>query len=520
MTEHPTEDLVGDITVLIDKAIPVVRTEDARGRLAEARSRLHGPLRLAIAGKVKAGKSTLLNAILGEELAPTDAGECTKIVTWYARGLSPEVTIHPLSGPPVRAVWSREDGALDVELGERAAADVDHIHVSWPTSRLRELTIVDTPGIASISADISERTHRVMEAEDGRVPVADAVLYLMRHTHASDVRFLESFHDDELAHGTPMNSVGVLSRADEIGSCRLDAMQVADRIARRYESDVRLRRLCPIIVPVDGLLAHAASTLREAEFAMLAKLANGPGQEVDELLLTVDRLATRRTGIGLTELEREHLLDRFGLFGVRLGVELIRSDVVSTSTELASELSDRSGLDRLKTVLTRQFGQRSRVLKARSALAILTDVLTAEGTAEAAAALGAVERLRAGTHEFEEVRLLGSLRSGGLDIKPERLAELDQILGGSGHDPESRLGLEPGSTSEQIRAAALAALATWQRLAEHPLSNRNVQVAARTASRTLEGLVARASALTLDPSTLDPSTLDPSTLDPSTDLGR
>ena len=85
----------------------------------------------------------------------------------------------------------------------------------------------------------------MLAADDGRVPVADAVLYLMRHTHASDVRFLESFHDDELAHGTPMNSVGVLVRADEIGSCRLDALEVADRIARRYEADPRLRRLCP-----------------------------------------------------------------------------------------------------------------------------------------------------------------------------------------------------------------------------------------------------------------------------------
>ena len=113
----------------------------------------------------------------------------------------------------------------------------------------------------------------MLAADDGRAPVADAVLYLMRHTHASDVRFLESFHDDELAHGTPMNSVGVLSRADEIGACRLDAMEVADRIALRYEADPRLRRLCPVIVPVNGLLAFAATTLREVEYAMLATLA-------------------------------------------------------------------------------------------------------------------------------------------------------------------------------------------------------------------------------------------------------
>ena len=29
---------------------------------------------------------TLLNAFVGEELAATDAGECTKIVTWYRHG--------------------------------------------------------------------------------------------------------------------------------------------------------------------------------------------------------------------------------------------------------------------------------------------------------------------------------------------------------------------------------------------------------------------------------------------------
>lgn len=485
------EELVASITDLLDRAGESVVRPESRVRLEEARERLHGPLRLAIAGKVKAGKSTLLNAILGEELAPTDAGECTKIITWYKQGLSAQVVVQPRDGGAVIRPWSRDDGALEVDLGDLSSADVDHIEVTWPTSRLRELTILDTPGIASISADISERTHRVLSADDGRVPIADAVLYLMRHTHASDVRFLEAFHDDELAHGTPMNSVGVLSRADEIGSCRLDAMRVAGRIADRYESDPRIRRLCPIIVPVDGLLAHASSTLREAEYAMLARLAQAPQPAVDELLLTVDRFASQPTGAAVTELEREHLLDRLGLFGVRLSVELIRSGATTTSSDLAAALSDRSGLDRLKSVVTRQFEQRSRVLKARSALAILADVLVEDRGHSSAALLGDVEHLRASTHEFEEVRLLGLLRSGALEVKPERLSELDRLLGGSGHDPASRLGLAPESSAERIRTAALDALASWQRTSEHPLSNRSLQLAARTAARTLEGLVAQ-----------------------------
>ncbi len=485
-----TDDLTAQVGRLLDSGISSARTPAFRTQLAEARDRLNGPLRLAIAGKVKAGKSTLLNAILGEELAPTDAGECTKIVTWYQLGHARTVTVHPHEGPAQNRPWSRDEGALDVDLGELSAEDVDHIEVSWPTSRLRDLTIMDTPGIASISADISDRTHRVLSADDGRVPIADAVLYLMRHTHASDVRFLESFHDDELAHGTPMNSVGVLSRADEIGSCRLDAMQVAERIAMRYQNDARLRRLCPLIIPVDGLLAHASTSLRETEYAMLAAIARVSAAEAAEVLLTVDRFVGRPGGVALTELEREHLLQRLGLFGVRLSVELIRSATVANASELAVELAERSGLNRLRVAVVRQFEERSRVLKARSALAVLAEVLREDGCTDSARLASAAEQLTSGTHEFEEVRLLSALRSGSIDLKPDRLAELDQILGGTGHDAPSRLGLEVGATPEQLRAAALDILVSWQRIAEHPLTSRPAQVAARTATRTLEGIVA------------------------------
>jgi hypothetical protein len=485
------DELIGRVDRLLSRAAESARSAPTEERLTEARERLVGPLRMAIAGKVKAGKSTLLNALLGEELAPTDAGECTKIVTWYQRGIQAEVIAYPISGEPQRRPWARDDGALEVDLGELTAADLDHLRVNWPTSRLEQLTIMDTPGIASISADVSDRTHRVLAAEDGRVPIADAVVYLMRHTHASDIRFLESFHDDELVHGTVMNSIGVLSRADEIGSCRLDAMEVADRIARRYRYEPRLRRLCPVVVAVDGLLAHAAVTLRQAEYAMLARLAAIPAPETAELLLTADRFATR-PATEITELEREHLLDRLGLFGVRLSVDLIRTGAVSSSPELAATLTDRSGLTRFTDVLTRQFTARSRVLKARSALAVLTDVLRRGDCSDAAGLQAAVEELVAGTHDFEEVRVLGTLRSGTLGLRPETATALDRILGGNGHDTASRLGLAPETGPDDVRAAAIAELARWRRMAEHPLSSRAVQHAARTASRTLEGLVSHA----------------------------
>ena len=92
------------------------------------------------------------------------------------------------------------------------------------------------------------------------------------------------------------------------------------------------------------------------------------------------------------------------------------------------------------------------------------------------------------------MRLLDRLRTNALEVPERHVAELDRLLGGSGHDPASRLALTENPSPAEITEAALVALGRWQRLAEHPLSSRNVQVAARGASRTLEGILAQAAA--------------------------
>ncbi|WP_148572926.1 dynamin family protein [Nocardioides caldifontis] len=481
------EELTARLLALAEEARADARTPQVAAELAEVEARLRGPVRLAIAGKVKAGKSTLLNAIVGEGLAPTDAGECTRIVTWYVRSDRPYVLLHPRDGEPVERPYARTAGALDVDLGAHTPETVHHLEVGWPSSRLDRLTLIDTPGIASISADVSARTHEVMSAEGGEAPVADAVLYLLRHTHANDIHFLEAFHDDEVAHGTPVNTVGVLSRADEIGASRLDAMEVASRVAARYQADPRLHRLCPMVVPVNGLLGHAAVTLREGEYAGLAAVARTPPEELAELLLTADRFATRDGVVGAEE--RTRLLDRLGLFGVRHAVELLRTGAVTSSQELAARLAATSGLDRLRDVVEVQFESRARVLKARSAVAALTGVLRRDGCGDSAALLRRLEEITSGAHEFEEVRILLELRAGEMSLADERAAQLDLLMGGAGHEPTTRLGLPPDAGPDEVKAAAVAALAQWRAVESHPLSSRPTQIAARAAARTIEGLL-------------------------------
>ena len=137
--------------------------------------------------------------------------------------------------------FKRDEGALDVQLGGLTEGDVRWLDVRWPASTLDSMTLIDTPGIASLNDENSRRTREFLDPDEGASGDADAVIYLMRHVHAADVAFLDAFMDRSVAAASPVNAVAVLSRADEIGAGRLDAMDSARRIANRYTSDPQIR---------------------------------------------------------------------------------------------------------------------------------------------------------------------------------------------------------------------------------------------------------------------------------------
>jgi len=442
---------------------------------------------------VKAGKSTLLNAIIGEEIAPTDTGECTRIVTWYRYAHTPRITLYPVDGEPRILPLKRVDGRLVFVLDQERAEDVDRLEVQWPSESLREVTLIDTPGIASLSEDVSARSLSFLTPADSPSE-ADAVIYLMRHMHASDLRFLESFRDAEAGRSGTVNALAVLSRADEIGAGRIDSLLSAGEIAERYGRDHSLRRLALGVVPVAGLLAQSARCMRQSDFSSLMLLAGMDRPAREKLLLSADRFLRADTPEGLGAEDRASLVRRFGLFGIRLGVVLIRAGFTDP-TPLAHELARRSGLDPLLAMVARQFQARAGTLKARTALAGIETLLRAsprEGSAHLAAAL---ERLQINAHEFRELHLLATLRTTGTSLGPELAAEAEMILGGSGTAPHLRLGLDPAAAPEEISAAARQFLHRWRLVGANPLTDRPGQETCRIVVRSCEGILADGAAL-------------------------
>jgi hypothetical protein len=463
----------------------------AAATAAKVRARLAGPLRVAIAGRVKAGKSTMLNALVGERLAPTDAGECTRLVSWYERGDRYDVSALLRNGQSRTLAFDRTDGSLDVRLDGLAEDDVARLEVRWPTSALDRVTLIDTPGLASVNDENSRRTRDFLESDADHPSDADAVIYLMRHLHRSDVDFLDAFMDRSVAAASPVNAVAVLSRSDEIGAGRLDAMASAARIADRYAHDDKVRGLCAHVVPIAGLLAETGLTLREEEVAALRQLASTPPEELERMLLSADQFTDLHAS-GLTVEQRRDLLGRLGMFGVRLSLQEIANGNTTAAT-LGPVLVEHSGLARLRALIAEHFLPRGRTLQARSALVSLRGIagdLAAVDPAAADRIVRACEQIEASAIEFARLRAAHLVTTGAARFPDADRQELERLLLAS--SPGAALGLDGAAAPDAIRTAAAATVQRWRTKATNPLADRTSVEVAETAARAAEALYASA----------------------------
>lgn len=147
------------------------RLLDKLGRWdTDIRKQKDTPLTLVVCGEFKRGKSSLINALLGEDVVTTNV--TTETITTNRISYGPHANEIILSGGK-RVKLSDDElkkdalGRILSELPERAT----RLELRRPIEVLKDMTIIDTPGLGDAMQDFAEDVNEALQQ-------ADAVVYV------------------------------------------------------------------------------------------------------------------------------------------------------------------------------------------------------------------------------------------------------------------------------------------------------------------------------------------------------
>lgn len=477
-----TERVAAEIEVLTHQ-VTGARTIDL---LRELLIELDQPLRVAVTGRVNAGKSTLVNALLRQRIAPTDVSECTRYATWFRFGTPERVEVVGPDGTR-RPVQLRSDGRLPASLGDLSDLDVARIDVFLSNETLRTLTLIDTPGLASSRDDVQTTNELLALDRRSRVALAeaDAMVFVVGGDLRSDEHdLLDEFR--RLTSGlapTSINTLAVVSRVDHAVDVGVDPIDAAR--ARCRHIAVELRALVSHVLPLVGLLAETADSgaLTDTDLLALAQMTADP-KVFDRALLTVDRFV--RTDLpGSSEADRNRLLDLLDLHGLRMIADNVHSDGVS-SADLVALLRARSGISALRTALVADITAHADLLKANWAIGGLHDLAYRVDLDDRDVIVDLAERLELAP-EMQRVAEIGVLRevaAGHPDLASVDVDEVRRLV--SGTSPAERLGDDGSSTEAQLLAIAVSAAGRWRSTGNDGSASPSLRSIAAALSRSYE----------------------------------
>lgn len=476
--------LSGSVASLCRRLWPQVGPRTAAG-FGEVLRRLDAPLQVAVAGRVKSGKSTLVNALIGRRVAPTDIGECTRLVTRFQYGTVDRLEIVLRDGTK-RIMPFAADGMIPDELGVDTG-DVSHVEAYLTNAVLRDMTVLDTPGLGSLDAASVSRTEQLLgnagESESAAghaseldvssrnaVTGAEAVLYVVTQgVRADDQQALAAFTAATAGREAgPVNAIAVLNKADTITPESVDGAggdvwPAASTLARKQAELLKPR--VADVQPIIGLIAESVESggFTHADADALRRLAQLDGDVLDTMLISADIFTGWECAVPTGT--RLRLLEQLDLYGVRRSVEAIRADPEITTGALCRALLAESGLEQVRGKLHTVFAARADGLKAAAALASVTALAHASGDAEERSRVhDAVEMLLA-QPEAHQLRLLEALTlvtAGTVDLPADLTDEVLRV--GSNSRIDAQLGM-PGRTPAELTARALERAGWWRSFA-------------------------------------------------------
>ena len=348
------------------------------------------PFTLAVVGKMRSGKSTLINTLIGDHsVAKVGTTETTATVNWIRHGdeeTCKSFNVHWQGVPGTMEALPRGEDQKwvgDSELCGRTR----FLEFFSQADFLRHINIIDTPGSQSVieqhETTIQEFISAKKKCDDETMyygGVADCLVYVLPPiAKAHDSELLERFGQDTRIPGaSAYNSIGVLNRWEAVLTTERpwdDVYQKAQRMK------LQLGRFVSDILVVSGPL-HCAYQKLGSQFwedinrfvvemsdsALTWSLKNQEKRFLYEDNADCAWAKEERAALYADAGNAVGFVKQFPWQSFAVLLKFAKAKRFHTGEELRIAIGKLAGVDALLTVLERRFFERSRAIRATSRL--------------------------------------------------------------------------------------------------------------------------------------------------------
>lgn len=331
------------------------------------------PFTIAVIGQMRSGKSSLLNALVGDDLAITGVNETTATINWFKHGNKEQEA-------RFRIEW-RDRPAEEFPLSEivrwvgdsEQARSTKSITFFKDIDYLRKANIVDTPGSRSVISDHTNVLQDFLKQERttrNAGESADAIVYvLMPVARENDADFLANFEKTTRMPGSsPYNSIAVVHKWETLEG--KDPYSVA---LKRCES-IRnsLGQMVSLVLPVSAPLAIAFERFGAPFWEKIHRLVINTSPEIleDMLLQEKDFCSINQPSCPIDILARKQLRMDYKIPWPSFKVIINTGQMwkFPNAEDFRAAIGKISGIMEFRDALEHRFLARSQTIKALSIL--------------------------------------------------------------------------------------------------------------------------------------------------------
>lgn len=457
------------------------------GSLAETvhqmRKRLESPLRVAVVGIMKAGKSTFMNALMGADILYTGDLETTYTVCWFRYGAVPALTVCFRDGGELNVPFEdlQKWSVRKYEAENPRINDVKYLIIHYPAEVLKTLEFIDTPGLNSVYGTDAQNTLdflSIKSTEDTlhEAGMADAVIYAFSRTASGfDQDILRSFHSGNDQTTSPINSVGIMTKVDVSGIWNVldetTPTEAAKAVTDNVMKNAGMKQLLFTVLPVCAKVCEGYAQLEERDWQAMQVIASHSLEDLQDCLYDA-REFTVNSGdfedFGSRE-DRSRLMRLLGQYGI---LEIARQLQAGKSREeIGQQLQKICGVQDVRDLLFRHFGNRTFLIKTHYIFSHLMGMIhqlkRAPGTSVRLKHIcgqisDGIDDLMSSVQTLKELKGLQMYYNGQLQfLNEEEKQDFLRVTGEYGRSAEARLGVSGCCTVAELAAIAQKKVSIW-----------------------------------------------------------